>query len=503
MKKNTILNTFLVIAIIVFLNLVSNYVYFRLDLTEDKRYTLGNATKEILKNIEEPVTIKAYFSENLPPQILKIRKDFEEYLVEYGRLSSGNVVYEFINPNKDEESEAQARSQGISPLMINVREKDQTKQQRAYLGAVLEMGSEKEIIPFMQSSIAMEYALTTAIKKMAVIEKPLIGWILGHGEPSLEDISQTKSNLEVLYNLQTIDLDNVKDISENFKTVAIARPTDSIPKTHLKKIDDYLQKGGNLLVAINRVEGDLENLTGNAVNTGLEEWLSSKGIEVEEAFLVDAQCSAVSVQQRQGFFSFRTQVEFPYLPNIKNFSNHPSTKGIESVMLQFASPISYTGENIEDFTALAFSSKKSNAEKLPVTFDVQKKWAESEFNNTPLTVAGVLTTTENSGINSNIYVFGDGDFFVNGTGNQAKQLPEDNVNFLVNAIDWMSDDTGLIDLRTKGVQSRPIDELEDGTRTFIKYLNFLLPIILLMIYGLIRMQLNKRKRNRLMNINYE
>ena len=133
MKKNTVVNVVLLIAVIVFLNLVSNYLYFRLDLTEDKRYTLGNATKDILKDIEEPVTIKAYFSENLPPQVSKIKKDFEEYLIEYGRLSNGNVVFEFINPNKDEESENEARRQGISPLMINVREKDQTKQQRAYL----------------------------------------------------------------------------------------------------------------------------------------------------------------------------------------------------------------------------------------------------------------------------------------------------------------------------------------------------------------------------------
>lgn len=500
-KKNTVVNVILLIAVIVFVNLVSNYLYFRLDLTEDKRYTLGNATKEILKNIEEPVTIKAYFSENLPPQVSKIKKDFEEYLIEYGRLSNGNVVFEFINPNKDEESENEARRQGISPLMINVREKDQTKQQRAYLGAVLEMGAEKEIIPFMQSSIAMEYALTTAIKKMAVIDKPKIGWVQGHGEPTLEEIAQAKGNLEVLYNVQTLNLD--EKIPENFKTIAIARPTDTIPQKHFKNLDKYLASGGNLLVALNRVEEDLENMTGSVVNTGLETWLSSKGVVVAASFVVDAKCGAISVQQRQGIFSFRTQVEFPYLPEISNFSDHPSTKGLESVILPFASPISYTGKQPENFKALAYTSKKSNALQLPVFFDVQKKWHNSDYKNQPLIVAGVLTNEVSDGKNSNLYVFGDGDFFVNGEGREAKQLPEDSVSFLVNAIDWMSDDTGLIDLRTKGVKSRPIDELEDSTRAMIKYVNFLLPIVLLIFYGMLRMQLNKRKRNRLMNLNYE
>jgi ABC-type uncharacterized transport system involved in gliding motility auxiliary subunit len=100
-------------------------------------------------------------------------------------------------------------------------------------------------------------------------------------------------------------------------------------------------------------------------------------------------------------------------------------------------------------------------------------------------------------------VFGDGDFAVNGEGQNAQQLSEDNISFMANAIDWLSDDTGLIELRTKGVTSRPIDtSLEDGTKTLFKYLNFLLPLILVIVYGVFRFQLKRKKRNELMATDY-
>jgi ABC-type uncharacterized transport system involved in gliding motility auxiliary subunit len=100
-------------------------------------------------------------------------------------------------------------------------------------------------------------------------------------------------------------------------------------------------------------------------------------------------------------------------------------------------------------------------------------------------------------------VFGDGDFIVNGSGQNQQRLNEDNVNLFVNSVDWLADDTGLIQLRTKGVTSRPIDPtLEDGTKTLLKYLNFLLPILAIIIYGVFRFQVKSKIKNKLMNADY-
>ena len=149
MKKKHSINTksLLILAVLVLINIVSFYYYFRIDLTEDGIYSLSKASKDILRSIDETVTVSAYFTEDLPPQLAKTKSDFKDLLIEYNSASRGNVVYEFINPNADQEMEARAFQEGIRPVIINAREKDQVKQQKVYLGAVIQLGDEKEIIP--------------------------------------------------------------------------------------------------------------------------------------------------------------------------------------------------------------------------------------------------------------------------------------------------------------------------------------------------------------------
>ena len=130
-RRSVTRNLLLIAAIISVVNVLSSRFFFRLDFTEDQRYTLSTATKTILTSLKDPVTVTAYFSEDLPQDIAKTRRDFKELLVEYGSRSKGKVVYEFINPNKDEASEQKAVQNGVQPVMVNVREKDQVKQQKA------------------------------------------------------------------------------------------------------------------------------------------------------------------------------------------------------------------------------------------------------------------------------------------------------------------------------------------------------------------------------------
>lgn len=501
MKKLSI-TILLIIGILVFINLVSEQFFFRVDLTEDNQYTLSDATKDIMESLENPITVKAYFSENLPPDIAKTKKDFEEYLIEYARLSDNNLVYEFINPNENEEKEQQAIASGVNPVMINVREKDQMKQQKAFLGAVLELEEQKEVIPFMQPGAPLEYLLSSSIKKIAVTNKPSIGLIQGSGEPSLQQMIQVKQGLDVLYNLTPFNLNDTVPVPDTFKTLALVKPTDTLNDGALKQLDAFLERGGNLVVALNRVDGDLSRSYGSVVHTGVENWLKAKGVDIKDDFVVDAQCASVSVQQQQGMFRFNSNVSFPYLPIINTFSDHPITKGLEAVVMQFASPIQYTAnDSLKKFTPIAFTSEKSGSVKAPQYFDIQKQWSESDFPLKKQPVAGILEQTHENGNTSRICIVSDGDFAVNT--NQGQQVQPNNINFMVNAIDWLSDDTGLIDLRTKGIQYRPIDALEDSTKTILKYFNFLFPILLVIIYGIVRMQMNKNKRIKRMQESYE
>ena len=493
---------FLIIGIILVVNLLSDEFYFRIDFTEDGQYTLSDATKDILSDLENPVTVKAYFSEDLPPNVGKIKKDFQDLLVEYSRLSDNMLVYEFVNPNEKEELEQEALQNGIQPIMINVREKDQMKQQKAFLGALIQMGEQKEVIPFMQPGTGMEYTLSTSIKKISVMDKPSIALITGHGEAVLVDMAQANKELSILYNVEEIDLGSESNIPDRFKTAAIVRPTDTIPINHLDKLDAFLAKGGNLFIAFDKVKGDLSKAFGSEQHTGLSAWLKEKGLRIEANFVIDANCGTVGVQQQQGVFSFNTQIQFPYLPRIVKFSKHPVTSGLEGIMLPFASTINYTGDTTKTFTGLAFTSEKSGTQPTPLYFNVEKKWSPADFPFSNLVVAAALEGKLVGQTHSKMVVVADGEFPVNGPRAQ-QQLNPDNVSLMVNSIDWLSDDTGLINLRTKGVTTRPIKDMEDSEKSFVKYLNFLLPLIIVIIIGIVKMQITRSNRIKQMEESYD
>ena len=502
MKNKLYITIILVVAIVLIVNLISQDFFIRLDFTQDKQYTLSKATKDILKNLPEPVTIKAYYSENLPPDVAKGKKDIKELLIEYNNISKGNLVYEFTNPNKDESSERDATQAGIQPVMINVREKDQVKQQKAYMGIVVSMGDRKEVVPFIQPGGALEYTLTTAIKKVSIADKPAIGLLQGHKEPGIGDISQVYSELSVLYNVEPLTLSDKTPIPDRIKTIIILRPEDSIPSNQLAQLDQFLAKGGKMVVAINRVKAELQNGYAGVSNTGLESWLKMKGITVDDNTVVDARCASVQVQQQQGAMRFITNMQFPYIPIVSKFAKHPISSGLETLVMQFVSTVEYKGDSTIKFTPLAFSSDKSGTEKVPIYFNIQRQWTQNDFPNKNLTLAGLFEGKLAGGIPTKMVVIGDGDFAVNGTGERQQQLQPDNVNFLVNCVDWLSDDTGLISLRTKGITSRPLDEKSDATKAILKWMNFLLPIILILGYGFVRSQINRNKRIKRMEESY-
>jgi gliding-associated putative ABC transporter substrate-binding component GldG len=503
-KKSYYLSVLLVIGLVLLVNFISVDYFMRFDLTENKRYTLSNATEDIIIDLLEPVTITAYFTENLPPHVAQTKLDFKDMLVEYANLSGGNLVYEFINPSADEQVEQEAIQAGINPVMINVREKDQVKQQKAFMGAVIQMGERRDVIPFMQPGDAMEYALTTSIKKLSVVDKPVVGFLQGHGEPSTFDMQQVAQELAILYNIEDLTLSESATIDERFATIVVVAPTDTIPPAHLNALDIFLDKGGQILLALNRVGGDLQQGLGTSIYTGLGDWLATKGVRVENKFLVDAKSGSVTVQQRQGQFTMQSKVQFPFLPILNDFSEHPVTKGLESVILPFASPLTFTGDTVVTFTPLAFSSERSGTVNAPNYFNVQKRWTESDFPLQRQVVAAALEGSFAKNSNAKLVIIGDGDFAVNTRdGGQPQNLQPDNVSLFVNSIDWLSDDTGLIALRTKGVTSRPLEELDDSTKSTLKIMNFALPILLVIIYGIVRSQMRRIQRIRRMEVSYE
>ncbi len=495
-RKQYILSIILITLILIELIILSYRHHLRLDLTRDHHYTLSRATREIITDLDQPVTIIAYFSKKLPPDLLSLRQELINTLEDYKSISLGKVVYQVIDPNKDSELEKQAVREGISPLVVEIREKDQTRQQKAFMGMVIKYGDKKEVIPYIAPNSSLEYLLTMNIKKLTVSDKPKIAILQGYGCPSFSNMQGFINALSVLYEPVPYYYDTAHYNLDGYKILAIIAPKDSLPPGLLDNIDRYLASGGKVFIALNTVDGNLNQSPpmGNVVVTGLDEWLKKYGLQVYQKFIIDAQCGNIQVQQSG--FPFPVSVAFPYFPIISTFENHPITKGLEAVAMSFVSPMEYHGDtNKIKFTPIAFTSEHTGLEKPPVFFSVMKQWTQADFPLQHLIVGGTL-----EGNNWKMVVFSDGDFMQLPAGEQFEKT--DNIALAVNSIDWLADDMGITELRTKGISYKPIKQMDDGTKALVKYLNFALPIILVIILGLIRWRQNIIKQNKLKSDSY-
>ena len=495
-KRNALTKILIFTAIVVVVNLISQKLFFRLDFTADQRYTLSQATKETLKELDDVITVKAYFSENLPTQLVSNREDFEDQLIEYENRSNGNLVYEFINPNESDQEEENAQQQGIRPLIVNVSERDQVQQMRAYMGATLQMGEKTEIIPVIQSGAAMEYALTSAVKKLSVVDKPKIALLQGHGEPPIATVPQLQQQLSVLYDLESFTLTDTSDIPAYYRAAIMFNPTDTFPQNHLLKLDNYLNQGGGIFMAYDIYEEANPQFITVSPNIGLRNWLVGKGVEIKDQMVIDVNCASVSVPQQLGPFSVNAQVQFPFFPIINGFADHPITGGLESLLLPFVNHVvvNATDSGIQG-VALGISSEQSGLVQLPTAPDFQKNWTTNDFTEPYQSVAVAIEGNLGGTGQSKMVVVGSGNFAINGDPQQGQQqVNPDNINFVANAIDWMADDTGLNDLRTKAVTARLLKPLEDGDKQLFKWGNMFLPILLILGYAMVRRQRNLRKR---------
>lgn len=493
--KKSILTPLLVILAFLATNVVANWLSVRLDFTADQKYTLSPITKTTLKDLGEKVTIKAYFTADLPPELKSIQTDFKAMLTEYHNVSNGKVDFLFINPNEDEAIEKEAIGLGIVPNIINIREKDQATQKKVFLGAIVEAGDSSgtkiDRLPIINPD-EMEYSLTKSIKRLTGKNKPTLGLLTGHGEIPAQAIPYPIQELGVLYQLEMVDLSQGA-IKPSIGALVVLSPQDSFLTTDLQKIENYLASGGNILLGIDRVTGNMqEGGTATALNTGLETWLLKKGIEVVPNIVIDQKCSQVEIPVQAGS-QYMQAVDFPYIPAIVNFGKHPITLGLEGLFLDLPSEIKIANTQNWEVTPLLLTSNHSNKQAAPVSFELEKEWSNADFPLSSIPLGVAITGKFGNEKPSKMVIIGDGGFVTSDFGQN-----QDNVSLLVNSVSWLMNDTALNQLRTKNIVYRPLREMDDTAKNFIKWLGFLFPIFLVIGYGIIRMQRKKSIRQQRM-----
>lgn len=480
------------IAIVVCINILSVFLYVRLDFTANHRYSLSRISKEIIRNTKAPITVDLYLSEDLPLELNKIAREFSSVVKEYKSISKVPFTFNTIYTTNEQKITA-ARTAGIFPDIFEIRENGYEKIQQVYMGAVFKVGNKQSCIPLIYKTPAIEYEITRIFKQFQDEVKPKIAFITGHREASFNQIHQLINHLSLLAEVDFIRLSESRNLS-NYQVLCIIGPQDAYPQQEKELLDDYLAQGGRLFIALNHAVGQINNIrsTGYINKTGIESLLESKGLKISYDFIVDSHCGTVSIKQYNGGMR---KIKSPYLPIINNFSEHTITYGLSSIFMPFASSI----QQIKTHTAyifipLATTSAISGTQQAPIILNPEYKWSKKDFNK-PFSIVGALLNNEDN--HSAIVAVSSADFLINREKMEYSShhiLRPDNINFAINSIEWLADNSGLIRLRNKYTTFPPLKVVDKGCVSALQYLNFLLPIVVIILWMVFEKQRQKRKR---------
>jgi hypothetical protein len=289
-------------------------------------------------------------------------------------------------------------------------------------------------------------------------------------------------------------------IHERFQAIVIVGPTDSIPPMQLDRLHEYLARGKGVVIAYDPVRSDLgSSPVAEVRTTNLAPWLENHGLRIDPSIVVDQRCNQVQVMQQMGNFSMPVPIAFHYFPVLNGFADHPISKGLDVVVYQFCSPIvSAVRDSALRYTPVLFTSEKSGTVPSPQIIDLRKQWTEGDFLQGPQAVGAEVVGRFGNGPEGHLILFTNGGFCVSGTQERPVQLPDGNINLMVNAVDRATGQKDLLGLRGKEVNYRPIDDLSDGTRSGLKWMNLMLPVLLAVVYGIGRRAWRRAQRTRRM-----
>ncbi|MBI2459166.1 MAG: GldG family protein [Parcubacteria group bacterium] len=491
--SNLSLTIIIVIGIIAVLNFFSYNIFYRFDLTQNKDYSLAKASKEAAAGLKDIVTVKAYFSADLPAQFLNLRQEVGDILDEYAAYSGGKIKAEFINPKNDEASQRELYLAGIPQLQFNALEKDKYQVVNGYLGMLIKYGEKSQAIPVIQQTKDLEYQITSAIKKLTSSKIPNIGFWQGNGAASTaEETGAAYKKLGEIYNVALVNYVKDKKITSDLDTLIIIGPKEKFNDNELKALDGFLMSGGSLVILADGVRVE-QGLLANKNDLGLNKILQSYGLKLNENLALDVNNGLASFNQ--GFVSFTTN--YPYWPKVikPGFDqNNPAVARLEGLILPWASTIDVDSSKVKSLAVSYLAVTSGQALVLADNFKLEPQapingGTRGKFN-LAMALTGKFTSPFNqvSSKPGHLILVGDSDFIRD---NFLRNYP-DNLVFFQNIIDGLSLGNDLISIRAKGVTERPLKEISEAVKTAIRYSNIFGLTVIVLLFGLVRYFLRRK-----------
>jgi len=489
---------------VVGLNLVGSEIHGRIDLTEEKLYTLSDGTREILGDLDDLVTIKLFVSEELPPEVQTTLRDIRDLLADFRRFSDGNIRVETLNPDEDDEAADEARSYGIQPIQFNVLREDQFEVRRGWLGLAMLHAGERETIPFVQRSDDLEYRLATALWSMTTPQRPRVAFATGFGARTPAQLQPLSEDLRDRYEVTPVDLegDTVPPLGpDTIQVLAVVGPERPLSDAAVEAIEAYLDAGGAGLFFLERIQIDPRAPFAQSRASGLEELLEKRGIRLGEELVADFQSNQTVSLGRQGLFSIVQP--YPLWPVALPARDHPVTRDLESLTLAWAAPLEVT----DSTRAVPLWTTSEYGDRMPTGGSIAPDGLpepdpdvlSSQVVAAALDPARGAESSDDgegavgSGAGGRVILVGDADFVA---GQFAQGSPQ-NVTFAANAVDWLAQDEALISIRSKDRTPPPLLFTSDLQRIALRWSNLVGVPLLFVLIGVARSVQRKRESRRL------
>ncbi|MDO5637346.1 MAG: gliding motility-associated ABC transporter substrate-binding protein GldG [Myroides sp.] len=556
MKKQKSLQSFLGIAIaLIVINIASNFVFHRFDLTADKRYTLSETTKTILNDISEPLFIEVFLEGNFPAELRKLQTETKQLLEEF-QAENKNIHFVFVDPLADENAAVQMAEQlfanGMKPINITVNDKGKQSQEMIFPWAVATQGDNNAKIQLLKNAMAastedkvassvqhLEYAITEAIYKVATEKSKKIAIIKGIGEPDDIYIADFLRTVKDSYFIAPFTLDSVamnpkKTLNDlkGYDLAVITKPTQPFTDEQIQVLDQFVMNGGKSIWLLDQVHAEMDSLYNKSgemlvmpKDQSLGAMLFKYGVRVNPDLVKDEMGSPIKLAiGQQGSETVYETFNWKFAPYSVSFSTHPIVKNIDGVKFDFANSIDTLQNDIKK-TVLLTTSPYATKVGTPTIIGLAQTIQEptnpaqkpqpviplavllegsftSVFKNRiiPFKMDGYLT----DGKPNKMIVVSDGDIIKNQLNQeyQPMELGYDkwtntlygNKEFLINAVNYLLDDNGLIHLRTKEVKLPLLDKEKVYTDySTIQTIIVALPLAVLAIFGLLFTYFRKKK----------
>lgn len=487
---------FWVIAIcLVLVNIASHFYHVNVDLTEDKRFSLTSASKNMIKDLDDAIYVKILLDGQFPSGFKRLQSSTAEILRQFQNIN-GNIQFEFEDPAEGTTEEIKKRRDdlaqgGIIPTSLKYFDGTQMIQKAIYPYAIVNLGSRKTIVNLLEeqtpgsdedvilnNSISLlEYKFANAFQKLLLKSNQTILFTSGNGELSKEYTFRLQRELHKYYNTAHVNLDTIVSIHKNVDLVIVAAPTTPVSLKNQFKLDQYIMHGGKVLWLIEKLDASLDSIAKykyyipKDINNGLDDLLFKYGVRVQPDLIMDLECS--QIPQIVGMSGDKPQTMlFPwyYHPAIASKSNHPIVKNIDRVNMTFPSSIDTlkTSEKVTKQILLSSSNySKLQFNPMRLNFEILKEEPNpAKFNDGNKSVAVLLEGNFESMFRNRVSE--DMKSTLNQLNMQFKEESDNTRMIVVSDVDFMKN---LINPRTNETEEIGFNKWEQkfykGNRDFI------------------------------------